>query len=112
MELNGKECPSVNEDRRHARSDGSAVGEEDSKLLAQSQVYEIRVKSHLNGSWSEWFEGLGVKHAEDGTTVLTGLVADQPALHGLLVKIRDLGLPLVSVICLEAGEGELPGRLI
>jgi hypothetical protein len=50
-----------------------------------------------------------VTHEEDGTTVLTGPVADQPALHGLLLKIRDLGLPLISVNCIEPDEGAAPG---
>ncbi|MFQ5857464.1 MAG: hypothetical protein ACE5LU_17800 [Anaerolineae bacterium] len=81
----------MNEDRQQTPIEGHAVSEEG------HEVYQIRVKNHLNDSWSEWFEGLTITHEEDGITVLTGPVADQPALHGLLVKIRDLGLPLVSV---------------
>ena len=69
--------------------------------------YEIRVAGVLDGRWAEWFGGLLVE--SDGTqTVITGLVADQPALHGLLAKIRDLGLFLISVQRLDAGDAE-PG---
>ncbi len=89
------------QDRRQTRIAGSAVSEEDRKHSLESQVYQIRLKGHLDSDWSEWFEGLSVTHEEDGTTVLIGPVADQPALHGLLVKIRDLGLRLLTVQCLE-----------
>jgi hypothetical protein len=61
------------------------------------QVYQIRIKGHLNTAWSGWLDGLTVIHEEDGTTLLTGPVVDQPALHGLLTRIRDLSLPLLSV---------------
>ena len=60
-------------------------------------VYQIRVRGHLNSRWSRWFEGLSISHQEDGTTLLTGTIVDQPALHGVIIKIRDLGLPLLSV---------------
>jgi hypothetical protein len=59
--------------------------------------YEIRLAGHLDQRWSEWFDGLTLTHGSDGTTVLHGPVVDQAALHGLLQKVRDLGLPLVSV---------------
>jgi len=59
--------------------------------------YEIRVQGHVGGSWSSWFEGLSLHHEENGETVLRGAVVDQAALHGILMRIRDLGLPLVSV---------------
>jgi hypothetical protein len=59
--------------------------------------YEIRLKGRLDGRWSAWFEGLTLSHADDGTTVLRGRIADQAALHGVLDKVRDLGLPLVAV---------------
>jgi hypothetical protein len=58
---------------------------------------EIRVRGQIDQTWSEWFEGLSVAHTEEGETVLTGSVADQAALHGLLAKLRDLGLSLLSV---------------
>jgi len=60
-------------------------------------VYEIRLKGHLGRQWADWFEGLTITLEEDGNTLLTGLVLDQAALHGLLKKVRDLGMPLISV---------------
>jgi hypothetical protein len=59
--------------------------------------YEIRIEGHLSDSWSSWFEDLTISHESSGETVLQGLLADQAALHGVLMRIRDLGLPLVSV---------------
>jgi hypothetical protein len=70
----------------------------------ESGVYEIRLKGHLDRRWAGWFSGLTVTLEEDGDTLLTGPVADQAALHGLLKKVRDLGLPLQSVNCLESGR--------
>ena len=61
-------------------------------------VYQIRLKGHLGGQWAEWFEGLTITLEENGETLLTGSVVDQAALHGLLKKVRDLGLPLLSVM--------------
>ena len=63
--------------------------------------YEIRLKGHLDGRWAAWFYGLSLTHSSDGTTLMRGSVADQAALHGLLQKLRDLGLPLVSVTEIE-----------
>ena len=60
-------------------------------------LYEIRVRGILDESWSDWLDGLSITPADDGNTVLVGPIRDQCALHGLLVKIRDLGLPLLSV---------------
>jgi hypothetical protein len=59
--------------------------------------YEIRLKGHLAGRWSAWFDGLALSCESDGTTLIAGRVVDQAALHGLLQKVRDTGLPLVSV---------------
>ena len=59
--------------------------------------YEIRLKGHLDTRWAAWFDGLSLIHDGDGTTVIHGPIADQAALHGLLQKVRDVGLPLVSV---------------
>ena len=61
------------------------------------KVYEIRFRGHLGQQWQEWFMGLTIQLEEDGTTLLTGLVIDQAALHGILKKVRDLGLPLLAV---------------
>ena len=60
-------------------------------------VYQIRVRGVLDADWSEWFDGLTVCPQQSGNTVLAGPVRDQSALHGLLAKIRDLGLPLLSI---------------
>jgi hypothetical protein len=73
------------------------------KLILKSDagqpiVYQIRLKGHLGRQWTEWFEGLTITLEENGDTLLTGPVADQAALHGLLRKVRDLGLPLLSVM--------------
>ena len=70
----------------------------------QPVVYQIRLKGHLGREWTDWFEGLTIKLEEDGDTLLTGPVIDQSALHGLLKKVRDLGLPLVSVCPVESGQ--------
>ena len=63
--------------------------------------YEIRLTGRLDAHWAAWFDGLAVRHETDGTTVISGPVADQAALHGLLQQVRDLGLPLVSVTRLK-----------
>jgi hypothetical protein len=63
----------------------------------ESAPYEIRVQGHLAARWSAWFDGMTLTAQEDGSTVIHGLVADQSALHGLLRKLSDLSLPLVSV---------------
>ncbi len=59
--------------------------------------YEIKLKGHLNPRWADWFDGLTLTQESDGTTVLSGPVVDQAALHGLLGKVRDLGVPLIAV---------------
>jgi hypothetical protein len=64
-------------------------------------IYRIKVKGRLDSSRSEWFEGWTITPDEDGNTLLTGRVADQSALHGVLIKIRNLNLPIVSVNCVE-----------
>ena len=63
----------------------------------QSTVYQIRLKSHLGSDWTDWFEGLTITLEDNGDMLLTGPVVDQAALHGLLKKVRDLGIPLLSV---------------
>jgi len=70
----------------------------------QAMVYQIRLKGHLGGEWTDWFEGLTITLEENGETLLTGPVVDQAALHGLLRKVRDLGMPLLSVIGAEPGQ--------
>ena len=66
--------------------------------LDQPMVYQIRIKGHLGPQWTEWFGGLSITLEDNGETLLTGPVVDQAALHGLLRKIRDLGIPLISAI--------------
>lgn len=73
-------------------------------------VYEIRVKGHLNARWSEWFDRLEITNLKNGEAVLSGHVADQAALHGILNKVRDLGLPLVMLTCVGPGQREPPRR--
>lgn len=68
-----------------------------------ADVYRIRVRGHLGSMWSEWFEGWRITNEDNGEAVLTGPVADQAALHGLLTRVRDLGLPLVAVIRIDEG---------
>jgi hypothetical protein len=63
----------------------------------QPMVYQIRIKGHLDDSWAAWFEGLTITLEDNGETLLTGPVVDQAALHGILKKVRDLGMPLLSV---------------
>ena len=66
--------------------------------------YEIRLEGHLGTRWAAWFDGLDIAYGSDGTTTIRGQVADQAALHGLLQKVRDLGLPLISVTPVDSGQ--------
>ena len=70
----------------------------------QPMVYQIRIKGHLSPQWMGWFEGLTITLEEDGDTLLTGTVIDQAALHGWLKKVRDLGMPLLSVNSIESAR--------
>ena len=70
-------------------------------------IYQIRIKGHLDSQWTDWFAGLTIT-LENGDTILTGPVVDQAALHGLLKKVRDLGMPLISVCPLENGSSTTP----
>jgi hypothetical protein len=72
----------------------------------QPVVYQIRIKGHLGHQWTDWFEGLTITLEDNGETLLTGPVIDQAALHGLLKKVRDLGLPLLSVNRVEPGQAD------
>lgn len=74
----------------------------------QPMVYQIRIKGFLGQQWMDWFEGLTITLQEEGATLLTGPVVDQAALHGLLRKVRDLGMPLLSVNRLRPGQAETP----
>jgi hypothetical protein len=72
-------------------------------------VYQIRIKGHLDSQWTEWFSGMTITLEDNGDTLLTGPVIDQAELHGLLKKVRDLGMPLVSVSPLEPGPSTTLG---
>jgi hypothetical protein len=74
-------------------------------------AYRIRIKGHLGRQWADWFDGMTIMLDNNGETLLTGLVADQAALHGLLRKVRDLGLPLLSVVCVNSGQAETSDTL-
>jgi len=76
------------------------------KLPPDLSLYEIRIKGHLDEQWMAWFDGLTITLEENGDTLLSGPVADQAALHGLLKKVRDLGMPLVSVIQINREKGK------
>jgi len=69
-------------------------------------LYEIRIKGHLDDRWADWFEGLTITLEDNGDTRLTGPVVDQAALHGLLRKVRDLSIPLLSVNRVELGQAD------
>jgi hypothetical protein len=72
--------------------------------------YEIRLAGHLDAHWATWFDGLSVRRDVDRTTVISGAIADQAALHGLLQRVRDLGLPLVSVTRVDDDASTTTGR--
>lgn len=69
-------------------------------------IYQIRLKGHLGSQWTDWFGGLTITLADNGDTLLTGPVIDQATLHGLLKKVRDVGMPLVSVSPVEPGQAD------
>jgi hypothetical protein len=73
---------------------------------SQALVYQIRLKGHLGRQWTDWFEGLTLTLEDSGDTLLTGPVVDQAALFGLLRKVRDLGLPLLSVNQVSLGQAD------
>ena len=72
----------------------------------QPMVYQIRIKGHLGREWTDWFEGLTITLEDNGETLLTGPVVDQAALHGLLRKVRDVAMPLISVMSMKPGPIE------
>jgi hypothetical protein len=74
--------------------------------LSQPMIYQIRIKGHLCREWSDWFEGLTITAQDLGETLLSGPVVDQAALHGLLKKVRDLGMPLLSVMSVKPDQAE------
>jgi hypothetical protein len=69
---------------------------------SQPVVYQIRIKGHLDSKWSDWFEGQTITQEDNGDTLLTGPVVDQAALHGLLKRVRDIGLTLISLTQIQS----------
>lgn len=78
---------------------------------SQATVYRIRLEGHLGPGWTGWFEGMTITLEEGGDTLLAGPVLDQAVLHGLLKKVRDLGMPLISVTRVETGHADAEGQL-
>jgi hypothetical protein len=76
-----------------------------STIFDPSTIYQIRIHGSLDSRWADWFEGLEITLEEDGDTLLTGPVADQAALHGWFKKLRDLGMPIVSVNPIDIEKG-------
>ncbi len=74
--------------------------------MSKQQLYRIRVEGHLDPGWSEWLDGMTVNQEARGVTVLTGSIRDQAALFGLLVKMRDMGLTLISVNRVENPDSD------
>ena len=71
--------------------------------MSETETYEIRIQGRLDGRWTSWFDGMELVDDVDGSTLIRGQVADQAALHGLIQKVRDLGLPLLSVTHTQTG---------
>jgi hypothetical protein len=72
--------------------------------MSETETYEIRIHGRLAGRWSAWFDGMELVDDADGSTLIRGQVADQAALHGLIQKVRDLGLPLLSITHTQTGH--------
>jgi hypothetical protein len=96
--------PSVIAEHRSTDSPGGASPADHTG----TQQYEIRVKGHLGARWTAWFDGLSLANQDDGTAVIRGPVVDQAALHGLLQRLRDLGIPLVSLTQLPTDAPTAP----
>jgi hypothetical protein len=75
----------------------------------EAERYEIRLRGHLETRWAAWFDGMTLSHENDGSTILSGPIVDQAALHGLLQKVRDTGVPLVSVTHIDPDQPRAPG---
>ncbi len=92
-------------DRVAVVEDGWCLDERPAASLAALGIgewWEVRVRGHLTGQWREWFAGLSLAAVGDGTCLLSGWLVDEAALHGVLARVRDMGLPLISVSCRRA----------
>ena len=78
----------------------------------RQEVYQIIVKGHLDSEWSDWFDGLTITQVDNGETIFSGPIVDQTALHGVLIKIRDLGLPLLSLMRIETSRESPSNSLV
>jgi hypothetical protein len=96
----------ANDSTKDARSAASAVNQD------SSVQYEIRVKGHLDARWAAFFDGLSLTNESDGTTTIHGPVVDQAALHGLLQRLRDVGVPLVSITPVNPTRPDAPAPAI
>jgi len=94
--MTGHERSALSNERNPRTSSGEPV------------IYQIRIKGHLDRRWADWFEGMTITPEEGGETLLTGSVVDQAALHGLLRKVRDLGIPLISVTSVQTDQIDGP----
>ena len=90
--------------RESVRDKGMSNKRDQNTEPSQPMIYQIRLQGHLGQRWTAWFEGLTITREENGDTLLTGPVVDQAALYGLLRKVRDLGMPLLSVLYVEPGQ--------
>jgi hypothetical protein len=78
------------------------------KTVAMTQYYEIRIKGHLDESWADWFDRLTISHEDSGQTLLSGPLSDQAALHGVLNRLRDLGVELISINLVDDADKSTP----
>ena len=102
------EPPHVVMPAHHISSYVPTVSERSTGKRSEVGRYEIRLKGHLASRWAAWFDGLSLTNESDGTTLIHGLLVDQAALHGLLEKVRDVGLPLVSVAQVDPDPTDVP----
>jgi hypothetical protein len=89
----------------HKRYKEMMKNSDSTKNPGKSLIYQIRIKGHLDSQWTDWFEGMTITLEDNGETLLSGPVIDQAALHGLLKKVRDLGMPLISVCPFKPNQG-------
>jgi hypothetical protein len=92
----------------HTKDRGMSNDSNSNSEKAQPMIYQIRIKGHLDRKWADWFSDLSITALDNGETLLTGPVLDQAALHGMLRKVRDAGLPLVAVIQVEPEQADVP----